>query len=71
MPAAAGISDAPGALGTRAKYLSHDPDKAVNAVLKLLTSLGWLAAVPDGSRGYPASGTSALVIRVGLAVRKP
>jgi hypothetical protein len=70
-PTAASISSSPYE-EPRDAYLVLDSSamsrgQAVDAVLKLLISGGWLAAAPDGSG---ASGTPAPMIRVGPAVRK-
>jgi sulfate adenylyltransferase len=45
-------------------------DQAVDAVLKLLITGGWLADAPDEPNGSPLSGTPAPMIRIGPAIRK-
>jgi sulfate adenylyltransferase len=45
-------------------------DQAVNAVLKLLISGGWLAAAPDDSNGTLASGVPTPTTRFGPTIRR-
>jgi hypothetical protein len=45
-------------------------DQAVDAVLKLLITGGWLAVAPDEPNGSSLSGTPAPMIRIGPAIRK-
>lgn len=45
-------------------------DQAVDAVLKLLITGGWLTAAPDEPDGSSLSGTPAPMIRIGPAIRK-
>jgi hypothetical protein len=45
-------------------------DEAVNAVLKLLATGGWLTSTADEPDGTPASGTPTPAIRLGPTIRR-